>query len=490
MHPVVGVEIAAAATAAFFAILKIAFIVTCMLIACSAVFGSAVARHAPRFALVVVPVSALMVAHHDLFGISGWTIWRFFNDGPGGPALGYVYQYFIFSFMILGVLSGLQRRHNGDRPFILSAQPLVFNGAFWEPDVTPMVGWWFLSTALAIVIVAFAPFSFVNDYVLSSIQMALDWIWHDLLQFSMVFDFYHFCEINMPRSDACIDLLNGRGVLAYFTVYPIGIFWIAGFVALYVALTIAATFLPARLQWLGVFWFLAGPAIPLFVLTTTYGLHLGYWGTYVAWGAYAAFVAWALCRRHQGGGRAGLWQGLRWGMAIFAILVLASDIDWTLKQRLERNLFGVRDLTSRFEASEGRPRLAWGGLPRLALGVSPTELIVEQVASLFGLEGEASRSVGALTPSVHANVAGIVPSTGAAQDRVIGSSLPLPPPAAPSPPPRASEAGSASRPVRSASSEPVSPSRPAMWPQTATQGLLGQPKEPSSGSAATGVNPR
>jgi hypothetical protein len=478
------------ATAAFLAILKISFIVTCLLIMCSAAFGSAIARRAPRFAVIAVPVSALVAAHHDVFGISGWAIWRFFNDGPGGPALGYVYQYVIFSFMILGTLAGLQRRHNGDRPFILSAQPLVFNGSFWEPSATPMVGWWLLSTLSGIAFIVLAPSSFVTGTILSTIHVVADWAWHDLLQFSMVFDFVHFCRLSESISNDCVNMFYNDGWLAYFTVYPIGIFWIVGFVVLYVALTFVATFLPVRLQWLGLFWFLAGPAIPLFVLTTTYGLPLFYWGTYVAWGLYAVFVARTLWRRHQGSGRADLRSGMRWGAALLLALFLASDIDWVLKQRLERNLFGVRDLTARIEASEGRPRLAWGGVPRLILGFSPTDHVVEQLASLFGGNGEERRAAHALTPSAPLGGSGVVlqagasppaavPSTRPAQERAGGSSLPLPPPPAPPPPPRASGAESASRPAGSAAGDPASPSRPATPTQAAAQGLLGQPKDPS-----------
>ena len=484
MHPATAVGIAGASTVAGLAILKLFFAITGFLLLCSAALASNIARIAPRFAIVVIPISSLMIAHYDLFGISEWSIWKLF----GG--IGYVYQYAIMSFMILGTLGGLQRRYNGDRPFIVSAEPLTFdNATFWEPKITPLFGWWLLSTALAIVTVAFVPLSFLKDYILSPIQIALSWIWHDFLQFPMVFNFKYFCLFQPPLNDACSNISNGRGFLGYFTIYPIGIFWLVGFVALYFVLLVAATFLPDRLNWLGLFWFLVGPAIPLFMLTTTYGLTLTYWGTYVAWGLYAWFVARMLWRRYQGNGRSGLWGGLRWSMAILATLVVASDIDWMLKQRFERNIFGVIDPTAYIEARNGRPGIAWGGLPLMVLGFSPTEVAFESLASLFDSDGESPQNTGATAPSSSAGKQAVIPPaqatprTASAPVSTQGRSreLPLPPP-----PPPPVPALSASSPSGKPAPLPLSSSSRG----APSENLLGERKAPSVGSGSTGVNPR
>jgi len=340
MHPATAVGIAGASTVAGLAILKIFFLITFFLFLCSAAFATNIARFAPRFAIVVIPISALMIAHYDLFEISKWSIWFLF----GGERFGYFYQYVFMSFMIPGTLGGLQRRHNGDCPFIISGDPLIFNGTFWEPEMTPMVGWWLLSTSIAIAVIAFGFAPMFMNMVVSvaqEVHESLAWRWNYVLMITIVL-------VGVP------------------------------FLILLVALTAA---LPSRLFHFGLFLSLIGAAIPLFMLTTNYLLPLTHWETYVAWGIYAGFVGLILWLRYRGKGRAGLWGGLRWSVAILAMLVVASDIDWMLKRRFDRNIFGVRNPTIEYARLEGKPMT--DSLPRMALGFSPADLAFESLAPLF-----------------------------------------------------------------------------------------------------------
>jgi hypothetical protein len=401
MHPATAVGIASVATVASLEILKLFFLITVFLFVCSAAFASNIALFAPRFAIVVVPISALMIAHYDLFDISKWSIWFLF----GGEGFGYFYQYVFMSFMIPGTLGGLQRRHNGDRPFIISGDPLIFNETFWEPEMTPMAVWWLLSTSIAIAVIAFgfAP-AVMNTVVLiaQAVYESLVWIWIFMILITIVL-------VGVP------------------------------FVIL-LALTAA---LPSRFYRLGIFLSLIGAAIPLFFLTTNYWLPLTNWETYVAWGIYAGFVGLILWLRYRGHGRAGLWGSLRWSVAILATLVLASDIDWMLKQRFERNIFGLYDPTIEYAKLEGKPIIAWGGLPRMALGFSPADLAFENLAPLFVSGGEKPRNTGAIAPSSSAGRQAVIPSAQATPrtasapvpTQVRSRELPLPPPPPPPAPP-------------------------------------------------------
>ena len=455
MHPATAVGIAGVATVAFLAILKIAFAITGFLILCSGALASNIARLAPRFAIVAVPISALMIAHYDLFEISKWSIWCFFNDGPcidkkNNHPLGYIYQYFVMSFMIPGTLAGLQRRHNGDRPFIISGNPLIFNGTFWEPEMTPMAGWWLLSTSIAIAVVALGFAPMVMNMVVSvaqEVHESLAWRWNYVLMITIVL-------VGVP------------------------------FLILLLALTAA---LPSRLFHFGLFLSLIGAAIPLFMLTTNYLLPLTHWETYVAWGIYAGFVGLILWLRYRGKGRAGLWGGLRWSVAILAMLVVASDIDWMLKRRFDRNIFGVRNPTIEYARLEGKPMT--DSLPRMALGFSPADLAFESLAPLFASSDEPPRNTGAIAPSSSAGRQALVPSaqatprTASAPVPTQGRSreLPLPPPPPPPAPPL-----STSSPGGKPDPFPLSSSSRG----ASSEDLLGERKAPSFGSGSTGVNQR
>ena len=447
MHPATAVGIAGVATVAGLAILKIFFAITGILILCSAALASNIARFAPRFAIVVIPISALMIAHYDLFGIAEWSIWKLF----GG--IGYAYQYVVMSFMILGTLGGLQRRHNGDRPFVISGDPFTFNGTFWEPEMTPMVGWWLLSTLIAIAVIAFGfgpPIMNTVVFVVNVVSAGFNWTWYYIGQLCIIF---------------------------------------VGFVVLYLIFTVLEKVLPRRLQGLGMFLFLVGSAIPLFFLTTTYDLPLFHWETYVSWGLYVGFVALILWRRYRGKGRVGLWGGLRWSAAILATLVVASDIDWMLKQRFERNIFGLDDPTIEYARLEGKPRVAWGGLPRMVLGFSPADLVFENLAPLFASNAEPPRNTRAIAPSSSAGRQAVIPSaqatprTASAPVPTQGRSreLPLPPP-----PPPPALALSTSSPSGKPDPLPYSSSSRGV----SSENLLGERKAPSVSSGSTGVNQR
>ena len=498
MHPVVGMGFAAGigvvATAAFFAIIKITFIVTAMAVLSSAALGSIIAFSAPRFALAVIPVTALFVAHHDLLGVSRWAIWHFFHE-RAGSGLGYLYQYIIISFMIIGVLGGLQRRENGGNPFILSGNPVTFNVDFWEPRVTPFIGWWFLSIMLSIVAVNFSRFYFLLITVLNEIKFVIEFLVYNIFKLDKIFDFDYFCYVNDYRGD-CPELFDSW--IGYFTIYPIGIFWIIGFVAFYfVFLIILKAFTKNRFKWIPVAWSLVGPSIPLFLLTTTYRLHLGYLVTYVAWGGYAAFVAKMLWLRYGRLGRKGVWHIARWRFAILFGLLLASDIDWMLKQRLEQNMFGLRDLTAGNAELVGRPRLAWGGLPRLAFGFSPADLVFESLAPLFASSGEPPRNTGAAAPSSPAGRQVVVPSAQATPRTASapvptqrrGNELPLPPPPRP-PAPALPTSSPGGQPRVDVPVTPASPPRSSSSREAPFENLLGERKAPSFGSGSTGVNQR
>ena len=469
MHPATAVGIAGVATVAFLAILKISFAITGFLILCSAALASNIARFVPRFAIVVIPISALMIAHYDLFEISKWSIWNFFYSNSSDPyyikykgnALGYAYQYVVMSFMIPGTLAGLQRRHNGDRPFVISGAPLTFNGTFWEPEMTPMVGWWLLSTLIAIAVIAFGFASAIMNmvvFVANVVSAGFDWTWYYIGQLCLIF---------------------------------------AGFVVLYLIFATLEKVLPRRLQGLGMFLFLVGSAIPLFLLTTTYDLPFIYWGTYVSWGLYVGFVAIILWRRYRGKGRAGFWGSLRWSAAILATLVVASDIDWMLKQRFERNIFGLYDPTIEYARLEGKPRVAWGGLPRMALGFSPADLAFESLAPLFASSGEPPRNTGAASPSSSAGKHAVIPPaqatprTASAPAPTQGRSreLPLPPPPPPPAPPL-SASSSAGKPRMDVPVKPDSPSRSSSNRGASSENLLGERKAQPFGSGSTGVNQR
>ena len=464
MHPATAVGIAGAATVVSLAILKFFFVITGFLFLCAAALASNIARFAPRFAIVVIPISALMIAHYDLFEISKWSIWYLFYTRYSDPyyikykinSFGYVYQYTIMSFMILGTLGGLQRRYNGDRPYIISVDPLTFNGTFWEPGITPLFGWWLLSTLIAIAVIAFGfapPIMNTVVFVANVISAGFNWTWYYIGQLCIIF---------------------------------------AGFVVLYLIFTVLDKVLPRRLQYFGMFLFLVGSAIPLFFLTTTYDLPLFHWETYVSWGLYVGFVALILWRRYRGKGRAGLWGSLRWSVAILATLIVASDIDWMLKQRFERNIFGLYDPTIEYARLEGKPRVAWGGLPRMALGFSPADLAFESLAPLFASSAEPPRNTGAASPSSSAGKHAVIPPAQATPrtasapvpTQVRSRELPLPPP----PPPPAlplstSSPGGKPDPFPLSSSSRGASSEDLLGERKAP---FGEHKTPSFGSGSTG----
>jgi hypothetical protein len=291
---------------------------------------------------------------------------------------------------------------------MISGNPLVFDFKnFWKPGMTPLFGWWLLSTLNAIAVIAFGLAPAIMNmvfFVANMVSAGFDWTWYYIGQFCIIF---------------------------------------AGFVIMYLIFTVVEKVLPRRLQGLGMFLFLVGSAIPLFMLTTTYDLPLFHWGTYVAWSLYVGFVALILWRRYRGKGRAGLWGSLRWSAVILATLIVASDIDWMLKQRFERNIFGLYDPTIEYARLEGKPRVAWGGLPRMAFGFSPADLAFKSLAPMFVSGGEPPRNTGAAVPSSSAGRQAVIPSAQATprtasapvptQSR--SRELPLPPPPPPPAPP-------------------------------------------------------
>lgn len=367
MHPMTAVPVGAGAAYGGLVLIRVLAMLGGMFFVASVAVVNALAWAFPGVATIILPGLIAYVGFRDVLQIGAYAYLFLFYFGWVG------YQLLTVS-MILAVLWGAQRRVHG-RPFVQGHWGAYrFATSYFSPSMTRWWPAWLLSTLVGCVLAAFVTpeeLAAFASRVWSVARPVLDWLHEE--------GGLH----NLNGWVSCASYFMGWGCSFWegMLVFPNGLLWLILFLAaprllilVFGSLSLLGmrsarkAYLVARL---------AVPGIILFLLTTTYVLHPEFWLTWLAWGLYGLWLAKEAYRPAADHPRL-----VRIAVAgILVGLLVASDVDWALKQYQGVTIFGTTDQSALYERMLGNPAVAYGGVPRLLLGTSPTGWVVERLST-------------------------------------------------------------------------------------------------------------